>query len=43
MIYNNMMHIIVNAFEEVQLKELVFSCMEIFIETIEGLFHKVAS
>ena len=42
MTYNNMMHIIVDAFEEVQVKELVFSCMEIFVETIEGLFRKVA-
>ena len=43
MIYNNMMHIIVDAFEEVQVKELVFSCMEIFVEAIEVLFRKVAS
>ena len=41
MIYNNMMHIIVDVFEEVQVKELVFICMEIFVETIEGLFCKV--
>ena len=38
-----MMHIIVDAFVEVQVKEFVFSCMEIFVETIEGLFRKVAS
>ena len=43
MIYNNIMHIIMDAFEEVQVKELVFSCMEILVETIEGLFRKVAS